>query len=252
MIEKVRQGCAIVADSASRVRINYDAVPGYVHTLPLDKFKGAKHDPACHYLDHGDDTAAFFVVLDTINFGSGYFPHLKKRPGKSGYFSLACSLKEYFERNGVPTPEFLSEISSEACLKMFRQDPGNHVARQLMGLFSQALRALGSYVMTHFNGSFVALIKAADRSAESLVRILAGMPFFRDVSRYGPLEVYFLKRAQLMVADLALAFEGKGLGHFSGLEMLTIFADNVLPMCSGSMASCFMKTNLHPALTPAS
>ena len=34
----------------------------------------------------GDDeaTAGFVVSLDAINFGSGYFPHIRKRPGLSG------------------------------------------------------------------------------------------------------------------------------------------------------------------------
>jgi len=37
---------------------------------------------------------AFFLTLDAINFGSGYFPHLGKRPGMSGYFTAAASLTD--------------------------------------------------------------------------------------------------------------------------------------------------------------
>lgn len=55
------------------------------------------------------------------------------------------------------------------------------------------------------------------------------MPLFNDVERYHGLEVPFFKRAQLTAADLHLAFQGQGLGHFTDLDQLTIFADNLVP-----------------------
>lgn len=229
MLDLVRTTCAEAAERASHVHINYKDIPRYALTLPIERSKSAKHDPSCHYLDRGEDTAAFFLVLDTINFGSGYFPNLKKRHGMSGYFTIACSLKEYFEWHGVPAAQFLSETSWEKCCEIFHQDPGAEVVQELMDLFAQALRSLGDFLVTHFNGSYVELIKAAGSSAEELVKILLGMPFFRDVSTYDQTEVYFLKRAQLLVADLALAFLYKGLGYFHDLDSLTIFADNLVP-----------------------
>ena len=39
----------------------------------------------------------------------------------------------------------------------------------------------------------------------------------------------FYKRAQLMAADLWVAFGGRGPGRFHDLERLTIFADNLVP-----------------------
>ena len=35
------------------------------------------------------------LVLDSINFGSGWFPTLRKRPGMSGYFTVASSLDRF-------------------------------------------------------------------------------------------------------------------------------------------------------------
>jgi hypothetical protein len=61
------------------------------------------------------------------------------------------------------------------------------------------------------------------------VGLLAEMPFFRDIERYGAFDVPFFKRAQLTAADLALAFDGKGWGRFDDLDRLTIFADNLVP-----------------------
>jgi hypothetical protein len=55
------------------------------------------------------------------------------------------------------------------------------------------------------------------------------MAFFRDVERYEGMDVPFYKRAQLTAADLSLALEGRGLGAFTDLDRLTIFADNLVP-----------------------
>src|SRR5260221_12526800 len=43
------------------------------------------------------------------------------------------------------------------------------------------------------------------------------------------MRVPLYKRAQLMAADLSVALDGRGLGAFSDLDRLTIFADNLVP-----------------------
>ena len=86
LLDQVRAGCKTVAERAAHIRINYDLIPSYAEALGNAKTIQPEHDRASHYLDQGDDTAAFFLILDTINFGSGYFPHLHKRPGMTGYF----------------------------------------------------------------------------------------------------------------------------------------------------------------------
>jgi hypothetical protein len=83
--------------------------------------------------------------------------------------------------------------------------------------------------LDRYGGSFVGPLSAADGSAESLVGLLAEMPYYRDVACYGELEVPFFKRAQITAADLHLAFGGQGWGQFGDLDRLTIFADNVVP-----------------------
>src|SRR5258706_9283618 len=55
------------------------------------------------------------------------------------------------------------------------------------------------------------------------------MPFDRGVSTLNGMEVPFCKRAQLTAADLSIALAGRGLGAFTDLDHLTIFADNLVP-----------------------
>ena len=229
LLEQVRAGCKAVAERAAHIQINYDLIPSYASSLLDAEPAVPEHDPATHYLDQGDDTAAFFLTLDSINFGSGYFPHMKKRPGLSGYFTVAGCLNDHFKKEGPLSAQELTRLNPQDCRRIFSQDSHNRHMGELMQLFATALNALGGYVQGDFDGSFSALIEAAGASAERLIQLLIQMPYFCDVELYDAVEVPFYKRAQLAAADLSLAFGGRGLGCFDDLQNLTIFADNLVP-----------------------
>lgn len=229
LLEGVRAGCKTVAERSAHVQINDERIPAYAAALPIAEAARSGHDPGCHYLHQEYDTAAFFLILDSINFGSGYFPHLRKRPGMSGYFTVAGCLSDHFEKNGAFSARALARLTPADCTRIWEQDPDNKPIAELMHLFARALNDLGVYVQTRFGGSFTALIEAAGASAERLVHLLIQMPCFRDVASYGALEVSFFKRAQLCAADLSLAFGGRRWGRFDDLAQLTIFADNLVP-----------------------
>ncbi|MEW6733630.1 MAG: hypothetical protein AB1489_20040, partial [Acidobacteriota bacterium] len=108
LIDNVRNAARAVAERASFVQINYDLISSYAKSLPLAEATLPELDANTHYLGHGDDTAAFLITLDAINFGSGYFPHLNKRPGMSGYFTVAASLNDYYKEHGPLSAQQLS------------------------------------------------------------------------------------------------------------------------------------------------
>ncbi|UCE53074.1 MAG: queuosine salvage family protein [Desulfobacterales bacterium] len=228
-IEDVRTACQVVAERAIHVRINYGLIPHFASSLAIQEAIYPELDPQSHYLDHGNDTVAFIVTLDSINFGSGYFPHLHKRPDMSGYFTVASSLNDYFKKHGPISANELRSMTIEDCAKIFNQDLNNRPVNDLMQLFATALNDLGRYLLENFNGSFVNLVESASSSADRLVQLLIKMPYFKDVESYDNLKVPFYKRAQLTAADLSLAFNGTGPGHFNDLDRLTIFADNLVP-----------------------
>jgi hypothetical protein len=229
LLDGVREACQRVAERAAHVQIARDRIGPYAASLPLDVIARPEHDPASHYLGHDDGTLVFFVVLDSINFGSGYFPHLRKRPGMSGYFTMASWLNDHFRAHGPFSAQELAQLSVQDCTRISGQDPGNAPIQELMGHFRTALNDLGRSVHERFDDSFVHLVEAAGGSAERLVQVLSEMPYFRDVEPYGELQVPFFKRAQLTAADLAIAFRGQGPGRFDDLDRLTIFADNLVP-----------------------
>lgn len=69
------------------------------------------------------------------------------------------------------------------------------------------------------------MIEDAKNSAAGLVNLLAEkFPCFRDEGTFERKKVRFLKRAQILVADLWAAFDGEGYGDFGDIDKITMFA----------------------------
>jgi hypothetical protein len=216
------------------VRIDLDAV---AEVQPVEP---PALDPERHYLE-GDpaDVADYMLALDAINFGSGWFPTLRKRTSEgkpvSGYFTISWALAEHVRAYGPPTAAWMAQIGTSEIAKILGQDPAN----ELMSLYAQALRTLGRFLASapcqptrsiqtaqpelpieRDQPAWRALDLVAESggSAERLAKLLAqGMAMFDDRG--------FYKRAQIAANDLALA----GVAEFHDLDRLTIFADNLVP-----------------------
>ena len=229
VFERIRAACRTVADRAEHVRICTDRIEAYAAALPIDELAVPELDDERHFVGDESETVAYFVTLDALNFGSGYFPHLAKRPGMSGYYTIASCLTDRYRASGPIPAALLRTMSAPECGRLFAQDLKSFPIRELMGLFARALNDLGAHLEARFEGRFDRLVDAADRSAARLIEILSFQPFFRDEVSYRGLTVPLHKRAQLLASDLALAFEGEGPGRFGDLDRLTIFADNLVP-----------------------
>ena len=164
-----------------------------------------------------EERAAFSLTLNAINFGSGWFPTLRKPGGLSGFRTIEAALRA----RGPWTAAELAAIETPAVAAAFGQDP----AHELMALFTRALRELGERVTVEYFGRFLGLVRSADGSAERLAETLAAWPTWHDMSGYEGLGVPFFKRAQIAAADLALA----GVAPAEDLHRLTLFADNLVP-----------------------
>jgi len=228
-LDDVRTAAAHVAGQARFVRIEPLALERLARELAVPAAAPAQPDPAHHRLSSDAETLAYVVTLDAINFGSGWFPVLRKRPGCSGYFTVASALAEQFEAQGAWGAADLQSLDTEAIARVLGQDASNPEVVELMGHFARALRDLGALLEAEYGGSFERLVARAGASAETLVELLAAMPCYRDVSCYDGFDVPLYKRAQLTAADLATAFESKGPGRFEDLSRLTMFADNLVP-----------------------
>ncbi len=225
--DRIRAACRDVAERARFVRIDPSRLEPCVRALLAAQVP--RSDPAHQRRATPEVTLAYVVTLDAVNFGSGWFPFLRKRTGCSGYFTVALALAERFDARGPWSPAELRGIEAAELARVLGQDLAVPEVDELVGLFATALRDLGALLDTRYSGSFSALVDAAGGRAAHLVELLAEMPFYRDVAILDGREVPFYKRAQITAADLHQAFEGRGAGRFADLDSLTIFADNLVP-----------------------
>jgi hypothetical protein len=229
VFDRMRSAAAEVARQARFVRLVDARIAPYAVSLAATGLPAPVYDTAHHARGSVAETVVFLLALDTVNFGSGYFPHLSKRPGMSGYFTVASSLKERWERDGPLSGTELRAMTASDCAVLFGQEGNTGPAQELMALFAQALNDLGAWLGGRYDDDSLGPIADAAHSASQMVELVAEMPFFRDVSTYWGHEVPLYKRAQLLTADLAIAFDGQGPGSFHDLDRLTIFADNLVP-----------------------
>src|SRR4051794_1013159 len=206
LCDDVRANAAAIAESAEHVRIDFEKV-GEIAPGPPPEL-----DPERHYLEGSrEDVAAYLLTLDAINFGSGWFPTLRKRPGCSGYYTVSWALADHWRAHGPWANEELRSMDADALADVLGQERGHELA----ALYAEALRQLGEWL-----GADAALDRVeaeAGGSAEALAEALRAMPFFDDAG--------FWKRAQITANDFQLA----GILEFEDIDRLTIFADNLVP-----------------------
>lgn len=169
-------------------------------------------DPERHYVEGSpSEVAAYVLTLGTINFGSGWFPTVRKRPGCSGYATMAWALADRFRLAGPWSAAELRSLDAAEVATVLGQEERH----PLMRLYAEGLRDLGRFLGP---ATPIELVQSAGASAERLATLLArGMRFFDDRG--------FYKRAQLTASDMALA----GVAQLHDLDRLTIFADNLVP-----------------------
>jgi hypothetical protein len=210
--DRIRERAAWVAARARRARVVEAAIEPYAATLPAASPPAPDLDGATL-----EQRAAFSLTLNAINFGSGWFPTLRKAPGMSGFRTVEAGLRAH----GPWTAAALAAMTRGEIAAAVGQDAGH----ELMGHFAVHLRELGERVRDEHGGSFLALARSGDGSAVALAERLGSWPTWRDVSTYDGEDVPLFKRAQLAAADLALA----GIAPAGDLAALTLFADNLVP-----------------------
>jgi hypothetical protein len=214
--DEVRAACAWVAERGRSVRIEVDAIEQYAAGLPGPE-AGAEPAP---FADDPETAAAFAICMNAINFGSGWWPTIRKRPAHSGYATMAAGVSERFASSGPWSVEELRTMDADTIAGVVGQD----AKHPLMPQFATALRDVGDRLDAEYGGRFLGPAEVA-ASIPDLAATFAAWDSFADVSRYDGREVPFYKRAQLAAADLHRA----GVADLPGLDRLTAFADNLVP-----------------------
>ncbi len=230
VFDDIRAGFAFVAERASHVKIRNDRLAAYAQSLPL-RHPATVFDTDHHFIGSPESTAAYVLVLDAVNFGSGYQPHLVREGwslvDQGIYFTLATRLKKRFEQGGM-SADYLRGIEQSEVTNLFELPQGPY-GQELAGLFTQGLHDMGALIANSYNGSFLSFVNAAQGKAGNIVRQLLSLPQFKDEHLYQGRMIGFYKRAQITAADLHLAFGKLGKSLFDDMARLTMFPDNGVP-----------------------
>ena len=199
--EQVRRSCAEVAAGARWVRIDPEA------TSATSGVAGLNADQ--HFLEGGpEEVARYVLILDAINFGSGWFPTLRDGTTDGMTERLTADVRA----RGRPwTAAELRALEPVDVAAVLAEDP----AHPLMGHYARGLRELGALLGDR--GALDLVADARGSAARLAALLAAGLPSFAD---HG-----FYKRAQITANDLVLA----GVADFDDVDDLTVFADNLLP-----------------------
>jgi hypothetical protein len=178
--------------------------------------------------------ATYLFVLDSLNFC--FWPCLGLE-----YHHLSLGLRTVLEKD----PQAFSLDSLAKCtpqtVKLFftahGTPEGGDVEALGLELRATMIRQHAYVLQEEFGGSVLNLIAAAKGSGVRLVHLMTSRFLgFQDhtvcsssIANRPALPVYFYKRAQIFVADLWGAFRGQGIGSFSDIASLTMFADYRVP-----------------------
>jgi Potential Queuosine, Q, salvage protein family len=201
----------------------------------------APWDTTLHFFDGSERSINWLALLDALNFCFWSTPDQPRWRVRwqgewyNGYNALAVALKRAVTEADLPLwdASFLANIDAPMLANILRADPDETGRAVIIPLFDKRLanvRELGQILQDRYAGRFIQVIEAVRGDAVLLAqRVAADFPSFNDIVIWQGQTVPFLKRAQILVADIAAAFTGSPLITITHLEELTAFADYKVP-----------------------
>lgn len=190
------------------------------------------------YLGSYQGALAFVLVVDYLNFGSGYFRHLRKDSSGSGYLTFARGLVKYFQSNWPFRPSDLTALEPNDFVTILGQHDPDVQLSYLTSLLAKSANELGSHLDRHYQNDFEFFFASLGPHLETSIEQLCQLNGFKDFYLYDEMAFYPLKKAQITLSDLGLIDqyfrEKNALTHPSqlalgNLDLLTCFADNSVP-----------------------
>lgn len=236
----VRTSTRSVMDHATSVAIDPARVADVARSLATMTVGSPTWAHPLHWKGDPARTAMWVFVLDALNFC--FWSHSADPDHRwrvtwggethDGYWALAAALSRGVAE-GLPLhdPKWLATIDAARVAHLLRPASAETPGIPRFNDRVANLRELGEGLL-QIGGETAALdlVQAARGSAVRLVQeVVSRFPSFDDTATLDGATVRLYKRAQILVADLAGAFDGAGPGAFTDLDQLTAFADYKVP-----------------------
>jgi hypothetical protein len=253
-VENVRMSCRALALSPQcTVKIDEARVREVIDNIDVRVLKQYTHHMEIP-LDFPDEKSEinFHVVLHLLNFGHGYRHPLHLLRDAGAWKTMKRGVEGLHKRSdsGGITAKTLTGLSREGVIEVFdlgnRSQEGKKIADTTLDLdplvdmilavahdsgrrlLDMGLPDFSSFVYSHYQHP-----ENGDPAASWLVQQFAtNFPAFNDRRDwYGGMEVLFLKKAQIAVAELYQRFseQNPAVFDFPDKDRLTVVCDNVLP-----------------------
>ncbi|KAI9821915.1 MAG: hypothetical protein M1827_002497 [Pycnora praestabilis] len=191
-----------------------------------------------HPKDKDENTVNFIFTMDLLNFSFWSEKESEERFAVeyrsqkwTGYWSLVAALQRALEEE-IPMTSSDFWQNEDKCTEGVLRRVFRSATNEEIPLFEErmaCLREAGLILYEKYDCNFLNCIKEANGSAAALVNLLAdNFPCFRDEMKFEGKRVRFLKRAQILVADLWACFEGENYGEFHDIDKITMFAGNII------------------------
>lgn len=231
-MNKILETTKFVIENLDFVKINHEKV--------LEFSKNFNPDKTDHWLNAApfnfsyfsdEDKLHFLFVFNALSFsywGEPKWTVEYKGKKHDGAWGMILALGRGIEEGAALTNfEYCSKISKEEFARILR---GN-IEIPLLEDRWKILREIGLNMTAKFGGKAKNLIVEANGDAQRLLELIVqNFPSFLDTATYKEREIYFYKRAQLLVADISQIFGGKNFGALENMDLITACADYKLPL----------------------
>lgn len=230
-MNKILETTKFVVENSDFVKINRECLMAFSNGFDHGRCKHWLCVAPFDFSHFGDDEKLhFLIILNALSFcywGEPKWVVEYKDKKHDGAWGMILALRRGIEEGiALLNFKYCSQISKEEFAKILR---GN-TEIPLLEKRWKILQEIGTNVVARYDGKASNMIAEANGDTQKLIELIVRIfPSFLDASLYKEREIYFCKRAQLLVADIYQIFNGMGFGALKNADQLTACADYKLP-----------------------
>lgn len=226
----VLESTRAVTESAANVTIDDDAIARWANNIGRDELRPSGHDLLGKLEGTQAQLANLVLLIDALNFCFWSSNPLKIEWRGTTYERFQAMLVSILLAVRHEPAWFDARYWTEVPKEEIRQVLSGKGELLLLNEREQVIRETGRVLLERFDGQFIHAIESVSSRAWPLaVLLMTEFDSFRDVGNYRGKIVYFMKRAQITVLDVSVAWQHRDYPALAGLEELTAFADYRVP-----------------------
>ena len=230
-MNKILDTTKVVVENSTQVKLDKDKVKEFSASF--------NHKDVQHWLNaapFGFDKMTdieklnFLLVFNSISFRYWGNPkwtvEYQGEKHDGSWAMVVCIRRAIDEDKPILDAKYRADFSREVFADILR----GSIEIPLLDERFNITKEIASTLERKYDGQFGRIIELAEGDALKLLElVISNFPSFADVTRYKDKDVFFYKRAQLLVADIHQIFDGKGYGNLKNVEEITACADYKLP-----------------------